>query len=207
MHWTYPEEREINRHHHYRHHPRYKRDCSPEDGSHHPGAQAQKEREESNRARDRVEDHRIGQPVHTIRSSSAEHGAWTVPTLSSAIAAPSPYLVIRIGVGVLTVNRAHHVRGLVANALRVAVVLVRLGGRDVQHAVAECAEGDAGMPYVARVGEGHFEDCDVADDGGGDGGDEEEEGGDEEEDDPDPVEGGCAGHCCCCCCCCFFRNE
>ncbi len=60
--------------------------------------------------------------------------------------------------------------------------------------MAEGAEGDAGVADVARVGEGDFEDGDVADDGGGDGGDEEEDGGEEEEGDAEPVEGGCAGH-------------
>ena len=60
--------------------------------------------------------------------------------------------------------------------------------------MAEGAERDAGMTDVARVGEGDFEDGDVADDGGGDGGDEEEDGGGEEEEGAEVVEGGCACH-------------
>lgn len=84
--------------------------------------------------------------------------------LSATIAAPSPLLhthphhqsINQHRSECLTINRAHHVRRLVPHALRVAVVLVRLRGRHVEHAVPERAERDARVPDVARVCEGHF---------------------------------------------------
>lgn len=127
------------------------------------------------------------QPIHTVRRGSAEHGAFTI---FKSISAKKRKKERKIP----TVDRAHHVSGLVPDAFPVAIILVRLRRRDVEHAVPERAERDARVAYVAGVGEGHFEDGDVADHRGRDGGDEEEEGGGEEEDGADPVEGGCAGH-------------
>lgn len=53
--------------------------------------------------------------------------------------------------------------------------------------MAEGAKDDGGVADVGFVGEHHFEDCDVFDDGRGDGGDKEEDGGREEEEGADMV--------------------
>ena len=54
--------------------------------------------------------------------------------------------------------------------------------------MAEGSKSDGGVSDVGRVGQVHFQDADVADDGRGDGGDEEEDGGDEEEGYADEVD-------------------
>lgn len=119
-----PEEGEINRHDRHRQRPCDERNQGAEDRSNDPSTHAQGASEERNCARDRVEYHHIGQSIHTVRCSFAKNSA---------------------------INRVHDVRRLVANALRVAIILIGLRRRYIKHAMPECAESDAGMANVARI--------------------------------------------------------
>ena len=107
-----------------------------------------------------MQDHGVGQTIGTVGRRFTEAGA---------------------------VDGGHDGSGLVADHLGIAVVLVRGGGRDIEHAMAEGAERDAGVAQRGLVRQHDFEDGDVADDGRRDGGHEQEDAGEQEEDHADPV--------------------
>ena len=72
---TYPCPSKINRHHHQRDYPCQGSDKRTQQASDHAGANGEQESNKGNPARDRVQDHRIGERVRGIGGRLAEAGA------------------------------------------------------------------------------------------------------------------------------------
>ena len=148
----YPKRHRVRRQHHQRQHPRQKRHYHADQTPEHPGTQRDQERDKREPACDGVQHHYVGKAVGRVGGCFAESGAF--------------------GLG-------HFVRGPVPDCAGSAHVgAVVLG---VEHAVAECAEGDGG-----GVAQFDVEDAKRVDDGRGDGGYQQADGGGEEEEGAEP---------------------
>ena len=85
---THAEQREVNRHNHDRQHPGHERDQGAENRPNNTSAEAEGESQERDRTCDRMEDHNMGQAVHTVRYGPAEDGALKTQNQPSPLSRP-----------------------------------------------------------------------------------------------------------------------
>ena len=185
---SYPKERKVNGHDNEGEDPSQPGNKGTEEGAHDSRTDGEKESDEGDPARDRVQNHGMSETVGRGGSGPTEAGAvdlghddgWLV----ADVLGEAEVLIGSIPSNSVPTDEMRSRPGRVPTQRG---VVYSLYGWNVENAVAEGAKGDGGGADVGVVGEHDFEDGDVFDDGGGDGGDQEEDGGDEEEGDAQPA--------------------